>query len=112
MSLVSFKQVQAKILCVKIRWICDSDCWLTTYMKVLWKITCCSNETDADVSNIVLMGSTGRAGEVPFAYTNWPFLAIYNSEFTIIEEYVYLNITEHIFWIDTDKCDDRGLMCS
>ena len=46
---------------------------------------------------------------MPFAYTNRPFLAIYDSEFTIIVEYVYLNITELIFWIDTDKFDVTDL---
>ena len=109
MSLVSFQQALEKILRFKIRWIGDSDCHWTTYMKVLWKITCCSYETDGEVSAFVLMGDTGRTEKVPFVFSNRPFLAIYDSEFTIIVEYVYLNITELIFWIDNEKCDVTNL---
>ena len=109
MSLRGFKEALEKILRFNIRWIGDSDYRWTTYMKVLWTITCCSYETEEEVSAFVFLGSTGRSGKVPFAYLNRPFLAIYDSDFTVIVEYVYLNITELIFWIDTVKCDVADL---
>ena len=56
-----------------------------------------------------MIGGTGRTEKVPFVFSNRPFLAIYDSEFTIIVEYVYLNITELIFWIDNEKCDVTNL---
>ena len=46
---------------------------------------------------------------MPVTCMKRPFLAIYDSEFTIIVEYVYLNITELIFWIDNEKCDVTNL---
>ena len=105
MSLYGFKQAVEKILKFNVRWNGEAAFSWSTYVKVLRTITLCSYEYDGEVSAHVFMGGTGRSGKVPFAYKDRPFLAIYETKFTVIVESLYLNIAELIFWIDTDKCD-------
>ena len=109
MSLHGFKQAVEKILDFNVRWNGAAAFGWSTYVKALRTITLCSYEYDGEVTAHVFMGDSGRSGKVPFAYKDRPFLAIYESGFTVVVESLYLNIAELIFWIDTDKCDIADL---
>ena len=105
----SFQQAIEKMMSFKIRWIGGMTHEGTLFAKVLTSVTLCTSEYGGQVVAHVFLGGTGRTGKIPFLCKGRLFLALYEAEYTVVVEYIYLNVLDLIFWMDNEKCNVSDL---